>query len=89
VTTVPFANAVFSTVPFTVASANTRRFAIFCQQFPPSLLTQVLQHVPLRAELLGTSADAGLLDLCQPLGSLTAIIDISSSTGNGLAAVIT
>jgi hypothetical protein len=39
-------------------------FSTLRQQFAPSLLSQVLQHVQLLVELLGSPADASFADLC-------------------------
>ena len=39
-------------------------FSTLRQQFTPSLLSQVLQHVQLLVELLGSPADASFADLC-------------------------
>src|ERR1017187_10156178 len=46
---------------------------IYRYQFPPRLLTQVLQHVQLLVELLGSPAAAGFPNLGQPFGSMGAI----------------
>ena len=57
------------------------------QQFSPSLLTEVLQHVQLQLELFGSAADAGFGDLSQPLVSMAAVVDLSSGTGDRPAAI--
>ena len=57
------------------------------QQFTARLLAQVLQHVQLLVELFSSAADAGFLDLAQPLGSMTGIVDVPTGTGNGPAAI--
>src|SRR6266581_7118475 len=49
----------------------------FGQQFPPRLLTQVLQHVQLLIESLRSSPYAGFPNLGQPLSSMPTIVDIS------------
>src|ERR1700730_413044 len=57
------------------------------QQFPPSLLAQMLQHVQLLLELLGATADAGFSDLSQPLCSMTGIVNVPARTGNRPATI--
>ena len=57
------------------------------QQFPPSVLAEVLQHVQPLVELFGSSANAGFANLSQPLRSMAGIVDVPSCTGNRPAAI--
>jgi hypothetical protein len=62
-------------------------FATLREQFSPSLLAQVLQHVQLLIKLLGSAASAGLRDLSQPLTAMAGIVDVPSSTWDRPAAI--
>ena len=57
------------------------------QQFAPSLLAQVLQHVQLLVKLLGSPTDACLADLSQPFGPMAGVVDVPARTGNRPAAI--
>src|SRR6266566_4526945 len=57
------------------------------QQLAARLLAQVLQHVQLLVESFGSATDAGFLDLAQPLGSITGIVDVPAGTGDRPAAI--
>jgi hypothetical protein len=57
------------------------------QQFSPSLLTEVLQHVQLLIKSFGSTPHAGFLDLSQPLVSLAAVLDVPAPTGDRPAAI--
>src|SRR6267154_6742467 len=62
-------------------------FPTLRQQFAARLLAQVLQHVQLLVEWFGSATDAGFLDLAQPLGSMTGVVDVPAGTGDRPAAI--
>src|SRR5229473_8561796 len=57
------------------------------QQLAARLLAQILQHVQLLVESFGSATDAGFLDLAQPRGSMTSIVDVPAGTGDRPAAI--
>jgi hypothetical protein len=50
--------------------------ATFDQQFPPHLLPQPIQEVQVLAEIFGSPADSGMLNLFQHLRPMAGIADV-------------
>jgi len=69
----------------TAAPSEMGMFSTLRQQFAPSLLSQVLQHVQLLVELLGSPADASFADLSQPFGPMAGVVDVPACTGRPAA----
>jgi hypothetical protein len=66
---------------------SDRMLSTFRQQFSSCLLAQLLQHVQLLIESLGSTANSGFSDLDQPLCSMTGIVNVPSGAGNRSAAI--
>src|ERR1035441_9107338 len=59
----------------------------FPQEFASGLQAQRLQTIELLVQTLGSNPNSGLLDLGQPLGTMTGSVDACARTGNGPASV--
>src|SRR4029077_19562455 len=62
-------------------------FATLHQKFPSRLLAQVLQHVQLLIEVLGSPARPRLARLFQPLAAMALVVNIPTGTGYRPAAI--
>jgi hypothetical protein len=62
-------------------------FATLRQKFASRLLAQVLQHVQLLIELLGTAASSGMGYFFQPLTAMSGVVDVPARAGDCPTAV--